>query len=287
MTESTQATCPRCGTAATGKFCAECGTPLAATACATCGTTLSPGAQFCHRCGAPVHGALAGAPRAATAPHPLGGGPVISRADRTPWAIALVLCVASVSAVVYSANKNNSAQQATSMSNAGNSGSNAQPGLTPPLGAGGVPVGRAPDISNMSPKERFVRLEGRITQALQAGDSNTVVSFTPMALQAYAQLPDSNRDVDAQYHAAMLEAQVGMFAEAVALSDTILKRAPDNLFGYYIRATVGEFAGDSTAARKARASFRAHYDAEMKKNRPEYSEHRPFLEQYRKGDGAN
>jgi hypothetical protein len=195
--------------------------------------------------------------------------------------------VACVSAVIYSANKNNGAQKQTSMSNAGNSGSNAGAGVNAPLGAGGVPPGRAPDISNMSPKERFVRLEGRITQALQAGDSNTVVSFTPMALQAYAQLPDSNRDVDAQYHAAMLEAQVGMFAEATALSDTILKRAPDNLFGYYIRATVADFSGDSTAARKARASFRAHYDAELKKNRPEYSEHRPFLEQYRKGDGAN
>lgn len=208
------------------------------------------------------------------------------RADRIPWLIAAVLSVAAVSAVLYSANKG-SAPAAPSMANAGNAGAAAAVDGSAGLSANGVPVGRAPDIANMSPKERFVRLEARITQALQSGDTNTVVTFTPMALGAYAQLPDSNRDVDAQYHAAMLQAQVGMFPEARALADTILKRAPNNLFGYYIRATVAEFAGDSAAARTARAAFRANYDREIKKKRPEYDEHLPFLEQYRKGDGAN
>ncbi|HEY4320250.1 MAG TPA: hypothetical protein VGM77_03645 [Gemmatimonadales bacterium] len=205
------------------------------------------------------------------------------RADRLPWLIAAVLCVAVIAAVLYYANKG-SAPAPVSMANAGNAGAgDSSAGLS----ANGVPLGRAPDIANMSPKERFVRLEARITQALQSGDTNTVVTFTPMALGAYAQLPDSNRDIDAQYHAAMLQAQVGMFPEARALADTILKRAPDNLFGYYIRATVAEFAGDSAAARAARVAFRANYDSEIKKKRPEYEEHLPFLEQYRKGDGAN
>jgi hypothetical protein len=51
-------------------------------------------------------------------------------------------------------------------------------------------------------------------------------------------------------------------------------------------ATIAEFRGDSTAARKARADFRDHYDAEIKKPRQEYKDHEPFLDQYRKGAGA-
>ena len=85
----------------------------------------------------------------------------------------------------------------------------------------------------------------------------------------------------------MLQAEAGMFPGARALADTIMKQSPDNLFGFYVRAITAEFEGDSVVAKSSRAAFRAHYDAELKKNRPEYAEHRPFLEQYRKGDGAN
>src|SRR2546423_1717293 len=52
----------------------------------------------------------------------------------------------------------------------------------------GVAAGPAPDISQMSPRERFDRLFNRIMQAAQQGDSAQVQRFTPMALGAYAQL---------------------------------------------------------------------------------------------------
>ena len=115
-------------------------------------------------------------------------------------------------------------------------------------------------------------------------DTTRLTFFMQMALQAYALLPESDRDIDVRFHAAMLQTQSGMMPTARALADTIMKSSPDNLLGYVIRATA---AADSAKAKAARADFRAHYDAEMKKNRPEYVEHRTLLEQYRKGDGSN
>jgi hypothetical protein len=51
MTSATT-TCPSCGAAANGRYCASCGAPLAGATCASCSAQLSPGASFCHRCGA-------------------------------------------------------------------------------------------------------------------------------------------------------------------------------------------------------------------------------------------
>lgn len=148
------------------------------------------------------------------------------------------------------------------------------------LSAGpGVPTGRAPDISNMSPEERFARLNDRVMQAAQSGDTATVVNFTPMALGAYAQL--SAPDIDARYHAAILHAQIGDFAPASALADTILREAPGDLFGYLVRGTVAEFSGDASGQKAAYGEFVKHYDAELKKNRPEYADHRPLLQEFK------
>jgi hypothetical protein len=199
--------------------------------------------------------------------------------------IAGVLVVLVVGGVLYSANRR-AAPDVPVMANAGNAGG-AVTGIADNPASSCAPSGPAPDISKLTPKERFVRLVDRITTYLEKNDTACVITFTPMALGAYGNLPAADRDIDAQYHAAMLEAQVGMLDNASALADTIMTTAPDNLFGYYIRAVTAEFAGDSAKARSARAAFRLHYDVEMKKNRPEYSEHRPFLEQYRTSEGAH
>jgi hypothetical protein len=279
VTVSPPTGCPRCGAAVSGNFCATCGTALAApTACLACGTALLEGANFCRRCGAAV-GMTTPAAAATGSDAVLAPG-----SNRVPWLVASVLCAVSIASVVWAANKR-PANDLSVMSNAGNAASSGSADGSGATG-GGLPVVRAPDISNMSPRERFVKLEARVTQALQTGDTTTVINFTPMAINAYQMLPDSDRDIDIRYHAAMLQAQIGLFDGARALADTILVQAPGNLFGYYVKAIVGEFSGDSAAARGARAEFRQHYDAEMAKHRPEYTEHQPFLEQYRKGDGA-
>jgi hypothetical protein len=199
-------------------------------------------------------------------------------AKQTPWIIAAILVLATVVGIALSA-RNKGAAATEQMANAGN----AAGGAAAP--AGGLGPGTV-DISQMSLSEQYIKLMNKVTAAAENGDSATVVNFTPMALGAYTNLPAADRDIDARYHAAMLQTNVGMFAGALALADTITKEAPNNLMATYIRIIVAQDQGDSTKAKAERAKFREHFDAEMKKKRSEYEAHTTFLENYRKGAGA-
>ena len=159
------------------------------------------------------------------------------------------------------------------MANAGNAGSGS--GVDP---GGALPTGPAPDISQLSPQERFLRLNNRVMEAAGRGDTSTVVNFTPMALGAYAQLPSATNDE--RYHAAVLNAQVGRVAEALALTDTMLQAAPRYLLAYVVRGDIAEIQGDSARLRAAFADFRAVYDAEIQASRAEYVDHRNVLENF-------
>ena len=120
-----------------------------------------------------------------------------------------------------------------------------------------------------------------VLRAASASDSAQVVQFTPMALQAYAMLEEPNADL--RYHAAILNAQVGRFPEALALADSILAANPDHLFGYVIRGDVARLRGDSAGLARARAEFEARYARETaRQDRVEYVEHRPALDEFRK-----
>jgi hypothetical protein len=107
-----------------------------------------------------------------------------------------------------------------------------------------------------------------------------VSRFTPMALAAYAQL--DSLDADARYHAALLEIHTGDVTGPAALADTILARQPGHLFGYVIRGTVARWRKDDAALARAYAGFLEHYDAELGAGRPEYAEHRPALDEFRR-----
>jgi len=144
--------------------------------------------------------------------------------------------------------------------------------------------GLPPDISSMSPRERFNRLYNRVMQAAQSGDETSVSRFTPMALQAYAQL--DTVDADARYHAALLKAHTGEIDASGALADSILARDPGHLFGYVVRGTVARFKKDQKALDQAYAAFLKRYDAETKLNRPEYAEHRTSLDDFRRAAAA-
>jgi hypothetical protein len=254
-------TCPACGAPATGNFCSSCGAGLAPRACAHCQAQLSPGARFCHRCGQPAPGATPA--RAAAA------------RERVAWRVAGVVCVILVGAIIVKVTRGAPAPVTPDMANTGASSGEA----SGPVRAGGA-AGAAPDISQMSPRERFDRLFNRIMQAAEQGDSAQVERFTPMALGAYAQL--DSVDIDARYHAAVLRIQSGDLAGAVALADTIQAESPGHLFSYLIRGTAAEARGDTAARARAARDFLAHYDAEMKANRPEYLEHRPALDEFKR-----
>jgi hypothetical protein len=141
-------------------------------------------------------------------------------------------------------------------------------------------AGTPPDISSMSPRERFNRLYNRVMTAAQSGDEETVGRFTPMALTAYAQL--DSVDADARYHVALLEVHTGDVAGPKALADTILAQQPGHLFGYIIHGMVARWEKDDKALVRAYAGFLAHYDAEIKAGRQEYAEHSRSLDEFRK-----
>ena len=251
-------TCPHCGAAASGNFCSSCGASLTPRACSFCRAELSPQARFCHRCGRPT---TAGADQGGT-----------NRSDRLAWGVAGALCVLLVGGIVYKVSSSASQPAAPDMANAGAVGGDrgvAQPGTGP-----------APDISALTPQERFDRLFNRIMQAAERGDSAEVERFTPMALGAYQQL--DTHDTDARYHAAVLHLQVGDFAPALALADSILTESPGHLFGYLIRGTVARLQNNPAALAQAERDFLAHYARETGAKRVEYLEHQPALDEFKK-----
>ena len=138
----------------------------------------------------------------------------------------------------------------------------------------------APDISQLSPKERFDRLYNRVMQAAQSGDQATMSRFMPMALGAYEMLDST--DADARYHAALLRVHSGDVQGSRALGDSILASRPGHLLGYVVLGTTARWAKDDAARAKAYRDFLAHYDAEMKANRREYGEHRASIEGFRR-----
>jgi hypothetical protein len=249
--------CPACGSAATGNFCSACGASLVARTCAACRADLSPQARFCHRCGRPAGAAS-------------GGRPPLPARERTAWLVAGALCLALIAGIVFKVVRA-APPAAPDMANAGAQSARED--------AGPAAAGPAPDISRMTPRERFDRLFNRIMQAAEQGDTAQVDRFTPMALGAYTQLDSVN--ADARYHAAVLRMQVGDFPGALALADTILARSPGHLFGYVVRGTAAGLAGDSAAARRADREFLAHYDAEIRADRIEYKEHEPALADFK------
>jgi hypothetical protein len=188
--------------------------------------------------------------------------------ERRAWSVAAVLCVLLLGGIVYRVTRSAGRPVAPDMANSGVS-SATLPGT----------AGRAPDISTMSPRERFDRLFNRVMQAAESGDSATVQQFTPMALGAYQQL--DSVDADARYHAAVIHLQVGDVAPAKALADTILRDSPGHLFGYVIRGTAAQFEGDTTTLRRAERDFLKHYQAEMATKRVEYSEHQPVVDAFK------
>lgn len=257
MNTTASPSCPACGNPAAGRFCSNCGASLLPRQCEGCRADLSPQARFCHRCGRPVAGG--GAPAAAA-----GRG-----SDRAAWIFAGALSLLLVGFIVYKVSSDAPAPEIPAMANPG-----AAAGAVPGGGAGAPP-----DISQMTPRERFDRLFNRVMTAAEQRDSAQVQRFTPMALGAYAQL--EQYDADARYHAAVLHLQAGDTPPALALADTILAESPGHLFAYVIRGTAAELAKDQAALARARRDFAGRFPAESASGKPEYRDHAPVIEEFR------
>jgi hypothetical protein len=245
---SAKTSCPSCGRETTGNFCNHCGASMSGRTCASCRAPLSPEARFCAKCGTPA------------------GGGASARGDRKGWTVAFAvggaLLIGVLAMVVW-----------------GGSGATpaASPGPAAPF-ASGEAAGTPPDLSAMTPRERFDRLYNRIMRASESGDQQTVTTFTPMALQAYEQL--DSVDADARFHLATLKMHTQDAAGAAAIADTLLRENPDHLFGYVIRGNVARLNKDEKALAKAYAEFLARYDKEIAANRIEYTDHKRMLDDF-------
>jgi len=217
--------------------------------CSRCGT---PGqGSYCARCGAP----LRSAPSAAAQPTPPRGRLAV---------VAAVLGVGFLALAMVWAWPGH------------RSGSPAAEQAPPAVEAG---PGAPPDISSMSPRERFDRLYNRVMRAAEQGDTTTVTRFAPMAFLAYTQL--DTVDADARYHTAVLRLHVqGDTAAALRLADTIQMANPHHLFAFLIRGTAGRLVNDGRLLARANSDFLAAWDQEIKAARPEYRDHRTMLDQF-------
>lgn len=239
--------CPRCGADASGKFCSSCGSQLSGRSCSSCGAALSPGARFCHACGTSSAGAAGASARSHTGSVPwvVAGGAVV--------ALLIVLAITQL-----------------------NPGGNAPPVAGPGPGAG---AGGAPDISQMTPRQRADALFNRVMTATENGDQQTVTGFSPMALEAYRML--GALDTDTRYHVGLINLATGAHDATLAQADSIAQNAPTHLYAIILRAEVAKERGDQAALKAAQQAFLDAYEAERATNRPEYAEHPRMLERFR------
>jgi hypothetical protein len=216
--------------------------------CPKCGTASS--GRFCHACGAPVD---AGTP--------------LARSDHWSWFFAGGAVALGIGGLVLGL----SPVRLTSSSD------NAEGG---PLARPQQEQGAAPDISALSPRERFDRLYNRVMQAAESGDQATVDAFAPMAVQAYAMLDQV--DIDARYHLALILLHSGGLDQARAQGDSIEAAEPGHLFGYLVQGAIARYQKDQLALDTIYRAFLAHYPAEEKRGRPEYAEHGRALDDFAK-----
>jgi hypothetical protein len=191
-----------------------------------------------------------------------GGTVGIGGRERMAWVVTGLAVVVAVLAFLW---RGNAQPTVPDMGNAGNT--------APALSS------RAPDISNMSPRERFDRLWDRVVRAAENGDTVTVVQFAPMALGAYGMMPDA--DTDARYHAATIHLVIGDFPSALALADTIQAQAPGHLFGHMIRGEVADRRNDAAALNASYRDFLRDEAGELRAGRAEYADHKPVLDDFR------
>ena len=246
--QSMNVKCTNCGAEASGKFCASCGAPLQGAACGNCRAPLTPGAKFCHRCGAP-----AGAASAASSAAESGVSSVL------PWAVAGIALLALIAMVA--------GQQFGRAPQTGGT-------LTAPSGApiadGGTGM-RAPDISSLTPAERAERLYDRIMGAAERGRVDTVRFFMPMALQAYAAIGPLN--TDQRYDLGRLAEVAGDAAIAGAQADTILRANAQHLLGLVLASRAARLRGDERASLRYLEQLARADSAERAKQLPEYLLH--------------
>lgn len=147
-----------------------------------------------------------------------------------------------------------------------------QPTPDAPFAAGAPDgAGRAPDISNLSPRERADRLFDRMMRLSSEGKTDSVQFFAPMALSVYQSL--GTLDADLRYDFGRVAEVAGEATIARAQADSILASDSTHLLGLVLAVRAAQMRGDSTAATTFRRRLIAVEPAESAKRLPEYQRH--------------
>ena len=246
-------TCPSCGAAAEGRYCNACGAALNA-ACRECGNPLPRGARFCNECGA------------SAAPQPAAAPTTGSRSHLVAWSVAAASLLALAATLLWP--RRVAEEQVTPATQA--------PTFAQPGGGAASPESAAPDISQMSPRQRADRLFDRVMRASSAGDTAQARTFVPMAIAAYGLLPE--RSSDDHYHVAALQMVAGDPAAARAHADTVLQGNPNHLLALFTAAEAEQARDNEQVARGLLDRFLTAYPAEsVRRDVPEYQDHAQAL----------
>lgn len=131
---------------------------------------------------------------------------------------------------------------------------------------------RAPDISQMTPEQQAERLYDRIMREYEAGATENVRTFMPMAIAAYERLTPMN--LDHRYDLARIGEVGGNAALTKAQADTILRTRPTHLLGLMMSARIARLEKNEARARELDAKLLAVESSERAAALPEYLLHK-------------
>jgi hypothetical protein len=143
--------------------------------------------------------------------------------------------------------------------------------LEPPSAPAGASGTRAPDISQMTPRERAARLFDRIMRLDEEGKKDSVMLFASMAIPTFQSLQPL--DAHMRYDLGRVAAAAGQLDLAQAQTDTILQTRPQHLLGLILAAKTAEARGDLSAVARINARLLAAENSERAVNLEEYQLH--------------
>lgn len=186
-------------------------------------------------------------------------------AGALPWAVAAIALVALIALVV---GQRMGARANTGPEPVADAGASTNAAAAAPAG----PMPRAPDISKLSPEQRAERLYDRIMTEVEAGRTENVRTFMPMAIAAYEMLAPLN--LDQRYDLGRIGEVGGDSALARAQADTILAEKPTHLLGLILKGKAARMEGNESRARDADVKLLAAEPTERSAGRKEYLLHK-------------
>ena len=137
---------------------------------------------------------------------------------------------------------------------------------------------RPPDLSQMSPRQAADRLFNRIMAASEQGNRAEALRFVPMAVEAYGNLAVLDRD--AYYHLGLIHGVAGDRANLDRQIAALRQGAPNHLLALLLEHGEAQRTGDSTTVSRTLRAFAAAHDAEVIRDRPEYTAHHNTIEAF-------